>query len=78
MQISQQDKHLRHQRVRYELGKRQLSFAKLAAEAGLDRSVLAAVSASRKTSRRAATIIADALGTTPDALWPDIYGGVDD
>jgi lambda repressor-like predicted transcriptional regulator len=78
MPISQQDKHLRHQRVRYELGKRQLSFARLASEAGLDRSVLAAVSASRKTSRRAAQIIADALHTTPEALWPDIYGDVDD
>lgn len=74
MQISQQDKRLRHQRVRYELGKRQLTFAKLGSEAGLDRSVLAAVSASRKTSRRAAKIIADALETTPEALWPEIYG----
>lgn len=36
MPISQQDKHLRHQRVRYELGKRQLSFARLASEAGLE------------------------------------------
>ena len=78
MNISQQNKRLRHQRVKYELGKRQLSFAKLAASAGMDRSLLAAVSATTKKSHRAATIIADALDTTPAQLWPEIYGGDDD
>ncbi len=78
MQISQQDKRLRHERVKYELRKRRLTFASLAAEAGIDRSVFAAVSATTKKSKRVAMIIADALETTPAVLWPEIYGGADD
>lgn len=75
MQISKQDKRLRHERVKYELRKRQLSFASLAADAGVDRSVFAAVSATTKKSRRVAGIIARALDTEPSILWPEVYGG---
>lgn len=78
MHISRQGKRLRHERVKYELRKRQLSFASLAEKAGMDRSVFAAVSATTKKSQRAAKIIADALETTPETLWPEVYGDVND
>lgn len=78
MSISAEDVLRRHEWVKYELRLRQLSFAKLAAAHNLDRSVFASVSAARKKSKRAATIIASCLDTSAELLWPEIYGDKDD
>lgn len=74
MYLTDEQKRLRHERIKFELRSRGLSFAKLSKQEGLHRSVFAAISATTKRSRKAATLIAEAIGTTPEALWPEVYG----
>lgn len=75
MSISIEEKRrLRHEWIKFELRKRRVSFSKLASTEGIDRSIFAAVSATKKRSYRAAAAIAVALGTTPSELWPEVYG----
>ncbi|SMR71970.1 transcriptional regulator, Nlp family [Aliiroseovarius halocynthiae] len=78
MILDESQKRNRHELIKYELRRRGLSFAKLAVAANRHRSVFAAVSATTKRSRRAACIIANAIDTTPEELWPEIYGGTDE
>ncbi|WP_409567681.1 transcriptional regulator [Paracoccus sp. (in: a-proteobacteria)] len=78
MQISATERRTRHEKIKYEIRRRGLSFAKLSEHEGLHRSVFAAVSAATKRSRRAARLIADVLDTTPEELWPEIYGDQND
>ncbi len=68
----------RHERLKYEIRRRGLSFASLARREGIHHSLLAGVSAGSKRSERAAKILADAIGSTPAKLWPEIYGGDDE
>lgn len=77
MSFDQEEIRLRHERIKFELRMRHLTFAALAERAHVHHSLLAGVSSSKKRSERAAKIIADALDTTPQTLWPEIYGGED-
>ncbi|MHA3916703.1 helix-turn-helix domain-containing protein [Halovulum sp. GXIMD14793] len=69
---------LRHERIKYELRIRKLTFASLSERESVHHSLLAGVSSSKKRSEKAARILASAIDTTPEELWPEIYGGNDE
>ena len=66
------------ERIKYELRTRGLSFSALSRKTGIDPSVFSAVSAGKKRSRRAALVIAESIGSTPEKLWPEIYRSIND
>ncbi|WP_409565978.1 transcriptional regulator [Paracoccus sp. PS1] len=68
----------RSEMIKYSLRMRGTSFAELARLHTIHPSVFSAVSSGRRRSHTAAKIIADALDSTPSALWPEFYGGKDD
>ncbi|WP_425025642.1 helix-turn-helix domain-containing protein [Paracoccus versutus] len=68
----------RREQIKCDLRTKNLSFSRLSQISGIDPSVFSAVCAGRKRSRRVARLIAQALGTTPEALWPEVYGDQND
>lgn len=63
----------RHARIRYELSLRGLTFAEIARRAEVSVSSVSAVSLGKSRSARIELILAQALATRPDALFPDRY-----
>ncbi|MFC3058034.1 helix-turn-helix domain-containing protein [Paenirhodobacter populi] len=67
----------RHETIKYELRMKGTSFAELGRRHAVHPSVFSAVASGRRRSLPTAKIIADALGTDPSILWPELYGDTD-
>ncbi|MBO9444163.1 helix-turn-helix domain-containing protein [Phaeobacter italicus] len=63
----------RHARIRYELSLRGLTLAEIAKRAGVSISSVSAVSLGKSRSARVEMILAHALETLPEALFPERY-----
>jgi len=66
----------RHARIRYELSLRGLTLAEIAKRAGVSISSVSAVSLGKSRSARVEMILAKALDTEPESLFPERYGPV--
>jgi lambda repressor-like predicted transcriptional regulator len=62
-----------HQRLKAELRIRQTSLAEIGRELGVSGTSMSLVGLGKHRSRRIERAIADALGTTPETLYPDRY-----
>jgi Ner family transcriptional regulator len=65
----------RHKRIREALRDAGSSIAELSAEIGVAGATMTIVSQGHRTSHRIQTAIAEKLGTTPEALFPERYLG---
>ena len=63
----------KHARIRYELSLRSLTLAEIARRAEVSVSSVSAVSLGKSRSARIELILAQALATRPEALFPDRY-----
>lgn len=65
------DSHQRREWLKYQLKTRGFSLAQLARDHGVTRQTMAAAIVS--PNRRCEQIIANALGLTPESIWPERY-----
>lgn len=63
----------RHARIRYELSLRGLSLVAIAKRANVSVSSVSAVSLGKSRSARVERILAEALDTLPESLFPECY-----
>jgi len=63
----------RHARIRYELSLRSLTLAEIAKRAEVSISSVSAVSLGKSRSARIEMILAQALATRPEVLFPERY-----
>ncbi|WP_136685472.1 helix-turn-helix domain-containing protein [Falsirhodobacter xinxiangensis] len=64
-----------HERLKAELRIRGTSLAQIGRELGISGSSMSLVGLGKHRSRRIERAIADALGTTPEELYPERYRG---
>lgn len=63
----------RHLTIRHKLALEGSSFSEISRSLGVSHTTVLAISNGRSRSLRVASAIASKLGTTPHALWPEIY-----
>ncbi|MDE9451518.1 helix-turn-helix domain-containing protein [Aliiroseovarius sp. Z3] len=61
----------KHELLKFRLRQRQLSFAQIARALGITPGSVTAVSQGHRRSQRVERALAEALGTTPEALFPE-------